>query len=315
MNHSLQQALGKRTIVSLLPAATEIVCLLGLEKSLLAISDDSDFPDSVRKLSKITTTTLASNLSSKAIDQQVKAAKHQGRSIFHIDKKLLSHLAPDIILTQELCPVCAPALTDVEKTARMIASHAEILSLDPHTIDGIFENILTVAHHTRTTQQANALVTSFITRLSQLTQKVHMTKPPSVLIIEWLDPLMIAGHWVPEMVERAGGKMLFAKKAEASRYITWEEIIQLDPDILILAPCGFTIERTLQEQSLITKRQGVTNLKAYKEKKIFFIDGNTYLTRPGPRIVDGVEIIAEILHPELFSYTYSKNTWRKADIY
>lgn len=306
------KGLGRQTIVSLLPAATEIVCLLGLENSLVGISDDSDFPLSVRKLPIVTSTVLPPDLSSNEIDKRVRDAKHKGTSVFHIDKGLLNQLKPDLILTQELCPVCAPAFTDIEKTVKKILSNTTILSLEPHKISDIFKNLRMVGEQTNTLQKAKEIVKSLKSRLSYVSSTVKGLKKQSVLIIEWLDPLMIAGHWVPEMVEKAGGKMLFAQKAKASQHVTWDEILQVNPDVLILAPCGFTIERTIQEQSLITKRDSFTSLQAYKKNKIFFIDGNSYLTRPGPRIVDGVEIIAEILHPELFARKYSKSAFRKA---
>lgn len=310
----MKQLFTEQKIVSLLPAATEIVCLLGLQTNLVGVSDDSDYPLSVKNLPKITTTTLPPDLSSNEIDRRVKEAKHKGTSIFHIDRKLLQQLKPDLILTQELCPVCAPALTDIEKAASKVLLKTNIVSLEPHSISDILKNLRIVGKYTNTSDKTKEIIRSLKSRLSYVTNNVKGLKKPSVLVIEWLDPLMIAGHWVPEMVERAGGKMLFAKKAEASQYITWDEIVRLDPDVLILAPCGFTIERALQEQTLITKRQGFINLKAYKKKNIFLIDGNTYLTRPGPRIIDGVEIIAEIVHPALFPRKYAKNAWKKLSV-
>lgn len=295
--------------MSLLPAATEMVCLLGLEKSLVGISDDNDYPESVLKLPKITTTTISNNLSSLEIDKKVKAAKHRGSSVFHIDRKLLADLSPDLILTQELCPVCAPAFTDVEKTARQVLSSTKIISLEPHTIDDIFENIKEVAHATQTSPEK--FIKSLRSRLSTVSKKIISATKPSVLIIEWLDPLMIAGHWVPEMVEKAGGKMLIAKKKEPSQYIEWEDVLRLDPDVIVFAPCGFGISRTLDEISLIINKKGFKSLKAYQNKQIFLVDGNAYLTRPGPRIVDGVEILAEIFHPDIFSRTYLSSSWQR----
>ena len=297
-------------IVSLLPAATEMVCLLGLGKSLVGISDDSDYPKSVLKLPKVTTVSFDSNsLSSIDIDKKVKEAKHRGSSVFHIDKKLLAKLAPDLILTQELCPVCAPAFTDVEKAARKILQNTKIISLEPHTINDIFQNINQVA---KTTQISTVkIIKNLKSRLSIVDKKVKGQKKPSVLIIEWLDPIMIAGHWVPEMVEKAGGKMLIAKKKEKSRQIDWEDVLKLDPDIVIIAPCGFSIKRTLQEINLLTAQKDFKKLKAFKNKRIYLVDGNAYLTRPGPRIIDGVEILAEIIHSETFPKKYPKSSWQE----
>ena len=146
-------------------------------------------------------------------------------------------------------------------------------------------------------------------RLLTISQKIKNLKKPSVIIIEWLDPVMIAGHWVPEMVEKAGGKMLVAKKKEKSKKIYWEDVIKSNPDIIIIAPCGFDIKRTKKELSLITSKKDFKLLKAYKNKKIFLVNGNDYLTRPGPRIIDGVEILAEIFNPQIFSKKYSNHDW------
>lgn len=298
-------------IVSLLPAATEMVCLLGLESSLVGISDDNDYPASVLKLPRITASSITNALSSSEIDKRVKTAKHRGSSVFHIDRTLLAQLAPDLILTQELCPVCAPAFTDVEKAARKVLKDTKIISLEPHTIDGIFENIKEVA---KATNVSSAKVTNRLqSRLLNISKKIDGTNKPSVLIIEWLDPLMIAGHWVPDMVERAGGKMLVAKKKEPSKNISWDEVLDLDPDIIIIAPCGFGITRTLDEISLVENKKGFKKLKANKNKQIFLVDGNAYLTRPGPRIVDGVEILAEIFHPKISPRKYPLIAWRQLE--
>lgn len=296
-------------IVSLLPAATEMVCLLGLEKSLVGISDDSDYPKSVVKLPKVTAVTFDSNsLSSLEIDKKVKEAKHRGSSVFHIDRGLLSKLSPDLILTQELCPVCAPAFSDVEKAAKDVLKDTKIISLEPHSISDIFKNIKEVAKTTKVSYEKN--INSLKSRLSIVSKKVKGLNKPFVLVIEWLDPIMIAGHWVPEMVEKAGGKMLVAKKKERSRYIDWEEVVKLDPDIIIIAPCGFDIKRTMDEISLITNKKDYKELKAYKNKQIFLVDGNAYLTRPGPRIIDGVEILSEIIHPQFFLRKHSTKDWQ-----
>ena len=297
-------------IISLLPAATEIVCLLGLEKSLVGVSDDSDFPEGVSKLPKVTTTTMGPNLSSLEIDKKVKAAKHRGSSVFHIDTKVLAELAPDLILTQELCPVCAPAFTDVEKAAKKILHNTQIISLEPHSIFDILKNIQTVGELTETKQKAKEILVSLQSRLSVLSKKLISKKKPSVLIIEWLDPVMIAGHWVPEMVQRAGGAILIAKKKEPSRYLSWDDVILLDPDCIIVAPCGFSIQRTVREISLLKQKKDFKKLKAHKNSRIFLVDGNAYLTRPGPRIIDGTEIMAEILHPKIFQRNYSRSAWR-----
>ncbi len=295
-------------IISLVPAATEMVCLLGLKRSLIGISDDNDYPSSVLSLPKITTTTINGNLSSLEIDKKVRTAKHRGSSVFHINRGLLAQFAPDLILTQELCPVCAPAYTDIEKAARKVLQNTKIISLDPHSISDILDNIQEVAKATNAS--AIQAINDLKHRLFRIKKKLVDVRKTSVLIIEWLDPLMIAGHWVPEMVEKAGGRMLIAKKKEKSKGILWEDVLELDPDTIIIAPCGFSIARTLEEIEFITKQKGFMQLKSYKNKQIFLVDGNAYLTRPGPRVIDGVEILAQIFHPDIFPRSYPSTSWR-----
>lgn len=298
-------------IISLLPAATEMVCLLGLQDLLVGISHDSDYPRSITRLPKITTTVIDQSLPSREIDKKIRESNHRGQSVFHIDKKQLAELAPNLILTQELCPVCAPSFSSVEKAAKLISSSATIISLEPHFIEDMFQNIKTIAKHTDSVKQAEKAISKLRKRLGSISNKLqYITTEPSVLIIEWLDPLMIAGHWVPEMVKKAGGMMPLAKPGEKSRKVSWEEILHIDPDIIIFAPCGFDIKRAFREADLITKRKGFTDLKAYKAGNIFFVDGNSYFTRPGPRIIDGIEILSEILYPSIFHRTHSIQSWR-----
>jgi len=297
-------------IVSLLPAATEIVCLLGLEKSLVGVTDDSDFPEEVLKLPKVTTTMIDPNLSSLEIDTRVKAAKHRGSSVFHINSVLLAKLAPDLILTQELCPVCAPAFTDVEKAAKQIVRTTKIISLEPHSISDILTNVRTVGELTKTKEKAEAIIARLKSRLSFVAKRVSSQEKLSVLIIEWIDPLMVAGHWVPEMVEWAGGTMLIAKKKAPSQYIEWNDVLTLDPDCIIIAPCGFSIARSLDEVGLIKQKKDFKKLTAYKNNRIFLVDGNAYLTRPGPRVIDGVEIMAEIFSPTVRKRKYPPSAWQ-----
>lgn len=298
-------------IITLLPAACEIVCLLGLRKSLVGISSDCDYPLNITPLPKITHTAISQELSSSAIDQYVKHAKHHGQSVFHIDQTLLQKLKPDLILTQELCSVCAPSYKEIQRAAKVIDGICNIVSLEPHTVEDIFENIKTVGSYTNTKQHAADIIASLKIRIKHiqkiLDKKMH---EPSVVILEWMKPLMIAGHWVPEMVDLAGGDMLFAKTGEKSKHIVWEKIVTANPDILIIAPCGFDIQRTKNEVHLITSQPQYKDLAAVKNKNIFFIDANVYLTRPGPRVVDGIEILAEIFHPRLFPRKHAQTDWQ-----
>ncbi len=298
-------------IISLLPAATEMIYDLGLAKNLVGVSFDSDYPTSVRKLPQVVTTLLPQGLSSKEIDKRVRKAKHTGIGIFHTDQELLKHLKPNLIISQELCEVCAIGTSEIKKAARILKNEIQTISLEPESVGDIFENINLVGEVTNKKKAAQNLVTNLSQRISTVVKKVRNKQKPRALIIEWLEPLMVAGHWVPEMVELAGGLNLLTTKGAVSKTITWERVVKANPDILIIAPCGFDIVRTKKELGIILRRKGFENLKAARSNNIYLVDGNAYLTRPGPRIIDGVEIFAEIFHPESFVRRYSKKDWQK----
>lgn len=303
-------------IVSLLPAATEIVYFLGLEKYLVGVSHGCDYPKEVLKLPKITTSEVTNILSSKEIDDKVKHKTHRGDGIFHIDEKILSDLKPNLILTQELCEVCAISWTEVHKACRFLELSGEesepgvkIISLEPESIGDILENISLIGESVGKTLAFRKLVGELKRRLEfyELRFK-NLTKRRKVLVIEWLEPLMVAGHWVPEMVEKAGGMNVKTKIGDKSCTITIEEIIREAPSIVIVAPCGFDIKRTMREKKLIDELR----LKTKKLGcKFYLMDGDAYLTRPGPRIINGVEILAEILDPEIFPRTRNLKDWRE----
>lgn len=275
-------------ILSLLPASTDIVNLLGLENSL--IGTEKDFSSEI-----------SNKLSSKDINRRVSSLIHKGNSLFHIDQKKLKKLNPDLILTQELCSVCAISFTQIKKAARILRDSVQTISLDPESIEDILENILTVGEVTDTRQLAGKVVEKLQKRIMKLESKIKVKTRPRVLVIEWLAPLMVAGHWVPQMVQKAGGEMLVTKSGERSKILTSSQIKKLKPDIVIVAPCGFDIERTLREKSRIP------NLKV----PTYLVNGDLYLTRPGPKVVDGMEILSEILRPEEFKKKHILNDWQR----
>lgn len=300
-------------ILSLLPASTEMICLLGLENNLVGISHNCDWPFSIRHLPRVTSTSINNSMSSTEINKKVMQSKHKGLSIFHIDEKLLDTLHPSLIITQELCPVCATSLRQVKSLECFVHDDSTVISLEPDSITGIFDNILTIGKYTDKKSIATEKVGQLKDRLEALQKKIKKAtkRKPTVAVIEWLDPLMTAAHWVPDMIHRADGEMLLAKNGERSRQITWNEIIEINPDILIIAPCGFDIAKTKEEMLTILNNDMYQNLPAVKNKKTYYIDGNAYLTRPGPRVVDGIEIFAEVLYPEIFKRTYSIDAWQK----
>lgn len=303
-------------ILSLLPAATEIIYLLGLEDQLVGVSHECDYPLEAKKLPKITSSPITNRLSSLEIDQKVKNLTHRGSSVFHINNNKLKELRPNLIISQELCQICAIPWTQVKKAAKILDSDTKIISLEPESIEDILENILLVGETTDKRKESRKLVENLKKRLQNITSRLaNSTRSknkslPRVLIIEWLNPLMVAGHWVPEMVEKAGGMNLITKSEQKSYPITLDQIVKSSPDVLIFAPCGFNIKRTLKEKNLIKKI--IVHLKLDIENwKFFLMDGSAYLTRPGPRIIDGIEILSEILYPDLFPRKHPYAAWQR----
>lgn len=289
-------------IVSLLPSATEIVYELGLGDSVVGVSHDCDWPPEVLQKPKLSQALVHSEMPSAEIDQIVRERLHSGLSVYHIDAELLQQLEPDIILTQELCEVCAPSFDDVRQAVKLLHGHPKIVSLEPHTLEDIFENILTVGEVTGRIHEAHRCLTQLQQRVARVrAQTEQLTDRPRVCCIEWLEPMMIGGHWVPQMVEYAGGEDYLGQIGEPSYYVDWDEVRAYDPDILVLMPCGFSIERTLREAHVLTELEGWHELSAVKDEQVFVVEASAYFNRPGPRIVTGLEILAEIIHPEIFS--------------
>jgi iron complex transport system substrate-binding protein len=298
-------------IVTLYPAATEIVYALGLGKSLVGVSDDSDYPKYVHRLAQVVTSSLPQGLSSKQIDNRVRKAMHRGIGVFHINEKLLKKLRPNLILSQELCEVCAIGASDVRKAARILKNPVKTVSLEPESVSDVLENIKLVGSITQKSKAAKQLIQNLSKKIKKVEFQAKSSKKPKVLIIEWLDPIMVAGHWVPEMVALAGGSNLVTKKGEISKRISWREVCASNPDVLIISPCGFDIARTKEEIGLLTSKKDFEDLRAVRNRQIYLIDGNAYLTRPGPRIVNGIEILSEILYPNLFNRSYGSADWQK----
>lgn len=305
-------------IISLLPAATEIIYLLGLEKFLVGVSHACNYPKEARFLPKITSTSTTNSLSSKQINDKVLQRKHSGQGVFHLNEKVLKELKPNLILTQEICEVCAVSWTEVKKAARVLESGImnnesglKIVSLEPESIEDILENILLVGEVCNKRDKASEEVSKLKERLRNIELRLKQLSggdKKKVLMVEWLEPLMVAGHWVPEMVERAGGINVKTIVGDKSYTISVEEIVESPPDLVVFAPCGFDIERTLREKRVIEDlRLRIKDLRI----EYFLMNGDAYLTRPGPRIIDGVEILAEILHPKVFTREHSIKDWRE----
>ncbi len=288
-------------IVSLLPSATEIVCALGLRDRLVGISHDCDWPpDLAREVPVLTDPAVHEGMSSAEIDQTVKERTHQGLSVYHLDAEKLRELRPDLILTQELCEVCAPSFADVREAVRLLDLEPRILSLEPTDFERILETIRAVGEAAGAEERAEALIRELRGRIERVRSRTEsLERCPRTLALEWLEPLYVAGHWVPEMIEWAGGQSV-SPPGEPSYEIAWEDVEVFDPEVIVLMPCGFSPERTLSELDVLWEYEDWEELRAVKDGEVYVVHGSYYFNRPGPRVVIGLEILAKILHPELF---------------
>lgn len=298
-------------IVSLLAAATEIVCALGLEDQLVGRSHECDYPESIKHLPVCSEVAFEDGLSSAEIDKKVKEILSDALSVYKVKRDVLKELQPDVVITQTQCEVCAVSLKDVEDAlCNLLDKPAQIISLEPHNLEGIFQNIKTVADALNVSQAGEELIESLQERVDIIRHKLKFVDSrPTVACIEWLEPSMISGNWVPEMVEIAGGKNILGVAGKHSPFVQWEDIQLHDPDIIIVMPCGFSIERSMKEIDLLLNRPGFSYLKAAQNNQIYIADGNHYFNRSGPRVVDSIEILAEVIQPKFFSFGYEGEGW------
>lgn len=288
-------------IVSLLPGTTEIVFALGLGEHLVAVSHECDYPPQARSLPVITSSMINHNgVSSAEIDHLVSGQLRNGLSIYQLDHALLARLQPQLILTQALCEVCAVSFSQVETAARTLPNEPLLLSFEATRLAEIFGTVLAIGNATGVREQALELVASMqarVERVQQLTSQV--AQRPRVAVLEWFDPLYGPGHWIPELVELAGGKAGLGEAGKPSRRITWDSVIAFAPEVIVLCPCGFTLEQTVAEaEAILPYRPGWTALPAVRNGRVFAVDGNAYFSRPGPRIVESLELLAGLIHPD-----------------
>jgi iron complex transport system substrate-binding protein len=298
-------------IVSLIASATEIVCALGFEDQLVGRSHECDYPPSVKLLPQLTSPKFKVEGSSLEIDRRVKAILLEALSVYHVDPRLLEDLAPTHIITQSQCEVCAVSLKDVEvAVCQLTSSKPLIVSLEPNSLDDVWADILRVGAALGASARAEQLIDELQSRMDDIVQRTHwLDSNPTVAYIEWIDPLMAGGNWMPELVEMAGGVNLFGEAGKHSPWMTWEELVTKDPDIIFVSPCGFDIQRTLQEMHLLGGRAEWKSLKAVAGGRVIVADGNQYFNRPGPRLAASLEILAEIIHPNVFHFGHEGNGW------
>lgn len=301
-----------KRIISLLPSATEIVVALGLMEALVGRSHECDYPSEVGKLPICTEARLNSQRSSREIDADVQSLLQSAVSIYKLKTDVIEQLQPTHMITQDQCDVCAVSFPEVERAvASLISSQPQIISLQPNLLEEIWADIERVARVLDVPcepilQELQERVRKIVAQTETLSED----KRPTVVALEWTEPLMGGGNWIPELIEMAGGKPLLGKKGEHSPYLIWDTLSQADPEVIIIMPCGFDLERTRLESQVLTKHPNWNNLQAVKEGKVFITDGNAYFNRPGPRLVDSLEILAEIIHPDDFSFGYRGKTWQ-----
>lgn len=305
--------MSEQRIVSLIASATEIVAALGLLDQLVGRSHECDYPPSVLKLPVCSEPKIDVHGSSQEIDDRVKDVLRQAVSVYRVFGEELERLSPTVIITQTQCEVCAVSLEDVkEAVCELVGSRPKIVALEPMELRDVWRDILQVADALDVPERGRELVASLRTRLEEIQSKAQrLSDRPRVACIEWIDPLMAAGNWVPELVEIAGGVNLFGKAGEHSPWMTWEELGSSDPDVIAVMPCGFDMPRTESELGPLTSRTEWANLSAVKTGRVYVTDGNQFFNRPGPRLVESAEILAEILHPNNLHFGHEGTGWMR----
>jgi len=300
-------------IASLLPSATEILFSLGLGDQVVAVSHECDYPPEVSKRPALTKSALHHKIhKSIDIDREV---EQRGGDIYEIDEKQLEKLHPDLILTQELCAVCAVSYTRVKEAARVLDADTKIVSLEPSSLEDIVDNILLVGKITNKLGPAQELASQLMTRIDAVKSKTRdLRTRPRVFFMEWLQPPWAGGHWIPQMVDYAGGFEGLGRRGEPSHRIEWTEVLDYQPEIIVLSPCGYDLDGVMDELHELASYSGRENIPAYKSRNIYAVNASAYFSRPGPRIVEGLELLAHIIHPELFPKTPSADAVKKVDL-
>ncbi len=295
----------------MISSATETVVALGCEDRLVARSHECDYPPSVRRLPVCTAPKIDIHAGSAEIDRQAKAMLVDAVSIYSVDADVLNRVRPDLLITQTQCEVCAVSLRDVEQAmCKLIGSHPKIISVEPNALDDIWTGIRQIAMALDVASRGEELVRQLQARLAAIRERAgQIDQRPTVACIEWIEPLMAAGNWVPELVEIAGGTNLFGQAGKHSPWMTWEQLVSQDPDVIVILPCGWDMARSRAEMHLLTKRLEWTGLQAVRNGRVAMTDGNQFFNRPGPRIVESTEILAEIFHPGTFDFGHKGTGW------
>jgi len=300
-------------IASLLPSATEIAFALGLGDEIVAVSHECDYPPEASNRPVLTKSAFHQKIhKSLEVDQEV---EERGGDIYEIHEKLLEKLQPDLILTQELCAVCAVSYTKVKEAARVLEAETKIISLEPTSLEEIVDNILLVGKTTGKLERARELGSELLSRIDAVKRKTsRVSSRPRVFFMEWLQPPWAGGHWIPQMVDYAGGFEGLGRLGKPSHRIEWSEVLDYQPEIIVLSPCGFDLKGVLGELHELESYHRWDEIPAYESRRIYAVNASAYFSRPGPRIVDGLELLAHIIHPELFPETPLVHEMKRIDV-
>jgi iron complex transport system substrate-binding protein len=288
---------------------------LGLGDQLVGITHECDYPPEVEGKPVVVRNVLPIETMSQAeIDIAVTQRMREGLSLYQVDEKLLRDLAPDIIITQNLCQVCAPSGNEVTQTLKLLPKKPQILWLTPKSLDEIFDNLRELGQATDRSRQAQELIATGRSRLEKIARVTRdLTERPRVFCMEWLDPVYCSGHWVPEMVEIAGGVDALARKGTDSVRIPWNDVLEWAPEVLIITPCGFNLDKVIAETPQLFNNSAWSDLPAVRSGRVYAVDANSYFARPGPRVVEGTELLAHLIHPDLFKWEGSPEAFRKIE--
>jgi iron complex transport system substrate-binding protein len=297
-------------IVSLLPSATEVICELGFEDLIVGRSHECDQPESIKDLPALTRSSVKNSGNSTEIDQNIKSLLKNGLSVFSVKVDLLAEIEPDIIFTQDHCEVCAVPLDDVKTAVKEYCGKGtEVVSLSPTNLEDIYQTIHTIGQSLDAENEANRLVGDLQLRMDIIRNTVIGEPVKRVACLEWIDPLMTGGNWIPELLEIVGAEYLLSEPGQHSPWVDWEKVVDENPDAILVVPCGYNIDQTMNEMHLLTQKDGWNSIKAVQNNEVYILDGNRYFNRPGPTIFESTRILGEILHPSLFKPIHQKKGW------
>lgn len=302
----------KQRVLSLLSSTTEIIYALGCGDRLVGRSHECDYPAEVSELPICTIPKFNVDGTSREVDDEVKSLVQSALSIYYINEKLLKELKPDIIFTQSQCEVCAVSVSDVENALKNITGlSSRVISVEPNSIEDIFNDILTIAEILNVRKKGKELVELIKAKIDSTEKIVYQKSSPSVAAIEWIDPLMAAGNWVPQLIRVAGGKNLFGEAGKHSPWMKYNDLVEQDPEIIIVMPCGYDIKKSLIEIKTLESKKGWGSLKAVRNRNVYITDGNQFFNRPGPRIIESLEILLEIIHSDFSESKHIDSGWIK----